>query len=128
MELKQDLIAVPTAQLLTQEAWSGLRAYKRCYCCHDTGYVVRVEKVLKSPHIFSRPILCTRIGCTGSDRVQTDPRIVDDRLTPSECQELHERGLADWQEAGRIWHENRQKELIKKMSSQAVQSLNDSEE
>ncbi|MGD2184338.1 hypothetical protein [Lusitaniella coriacea] len=123
MELKEDLISPPQSQLLDREAWSGVRAYKSCYCCHGTGYVVRVERVLKLPHPFTRPMLCKRIGCTAVARVQIDPRMVDDRLTPEECQELHELGLVDWQEAERNWHENRQKAQIEKMSEGATKRL-----
>jgi hypothetical protein len=123
MELKKDLIFPPQPQLLDKEAWSGVRTYKSCYCCHGTGYVVRTERVLKSPHTFTRPILCKRIGCTAASRVQVNPSIVDDRLTPSECQELHELGLADWQAADKNWHESRQKALLKQMSEGATKRI-----
>ena len=123
MELKDDLIPPPQPQLLDREAWSGVRAYQSCYCCHGTGYLVRVERVLKSPHPFTRPILCQRLGCTAAARVQVDPSIVDDRLTPQECQELHEQGQADWEAADRNWHQNRHQALLNQMIEGATKSL-----
>jgi hypothetical protein len=123
MELKEDLISQPKSQLLDREAWSGVRAYQSCYCCQGTGYVVRVERVLQSTSIFTRPILCKRIGCTAASEVQVDPCLVDDRLTPQECQLLHEQGLADWQAADKLWHQNRQQAKVKELTDQATHSL-----
>lgn len=122
---KQDLVPPPRPQLLDKVAWSGVSAFKSCYCCHGTGYVVRVERVLSDPHIFTRPILCKRFGCTAASRVQVTPQIVDDRLTPQECQELHELGLAHWQAADRNWHSGRQRALVEQMSASATKSLRD---
>jgi len=69
MELRENPVPVPKAQADDKEAWSALKAYK-CYCCQDTGYVVRIERVLRNPHLFSRPILCQRVGCAASAKVQ----------------------------------------------------------
>lgn len=123
IEPKEDLISSPQAQSVERVAWSGVKAYATCYCCHGTGYVVRVERVLLSPHTFTRPILCKRLGCTASSKVQNDPSMVDTRLTPTECQELHELGLADWQSADKNWHEQRQQALLLSLSEKATKKL-----
>ena len=122
---KKDLVSPPQPQRPDQVAWSGVEAYKSCYCCHGTGYVVRIERILSDPHIFTRPVLCKRVGCTAASKVQVAEQIVDNRLTPQECQELHKLGLADWHSADRNWHESRQRALIEQMSAPATKSLRD---
>lgn len=122
MDLKENLIASPKVVKQERLAWSGLQTYS-CYCCHDTGYVVRIERVLQTHHLFSRPILCKRIGCTAAIQVQTNPKIVDTRLTPEECKELHDWGKQDWSESEANWHLSRQQQRIQKMTEQATQGV-----
>ncbi len=122
MELRENPVPAPKAQADDKEAWSGLKAYK-CYCCQDTGYVVRIERVLRNPHLFSRPILCQRVGCAASAKVQDSQSIVDRQLTPEECRELHEIGRDDWLQTEANWHQQRQKALLKLWSEQATKGL-----
>lgn len=122
MELRENPVPVPKAQADDKEAWSALKAYK-CYCCQDTGYVVRIERVLRNPHLFSRPILCQRVGCAASAKVQDGQSIVDRQLTPEECRELHEIGRDDWLQTEANWHQQRQKALLKLWSEQVTKGL-----
>ncbi len=126
MELRENPVPVPKAQADDKEAWSALKAYK-CYCCQDTGYVVRIERVLRNPHLFSRPILCQRVGCAASAKVQDGQSIVDRQLTPEECRELHEIGRDDWLQTEANWHQQRQKALLMLWSEQATKGLENSE-
>lgn len=122
MQRKPDLVTPPNPETLDTEAWSATKNYK-CLCCNDTGYVVRIERVLESHSIWSRPILCTRLGCTGSQKVQNTSDICDKRLTPNECQELHEIALEDWRKTEATWHEQRQLKRLQSLSKDATKSI-----
>lgn len=119
---KSDLVYSLKNNQQERLAWSAIRTYQ-CYCCHDTGYVVRVERVLKETHLFTRPMLCKRIGCTAGINVQNDPKVVDTRLTPEECRELHELAKQDWLKSEANWHEQRQQILVKKISEEATKKI-----
>lgn len=73
----------------------------RCFCCQDTGFVVRQELVLDgycdgsgsefyAPTDY--PLLCK--ACDG--QYQHSHLAVDDRLTPQQCRDIHSARHDDW--------------------------------
>lgn len=78
----------------------------KCFCCHDTGLVIRLELVLDgfcdgSPPEYSAPsdygMLCkaceAQYGLTHLG--------LDDRLTQAQCKEIHQARLNDWVETAK---------------------------
>lgn len=78
-----------------------------CYCCEDTGYITRAERVLSTTSMSDRPILCKRVGCAAAQSVQPDADIADTRLNATDCDMLHDLARQDWAETLAYWNQLR---------------------
>ena len=71
-----------------------------CYCCEDTGYIVTklVKLIIPDYKYTSDKIpVCNRRECQGRNNIGNFYEQQDDRFDEQTCEQLHQIGLADWQ-------------------------------
>ncbi|MBT9160234.1 MAG: hypothetical protein DDT26_01509 [Dehalococcoidia bacterium] len=84
----------------------------KCFCCHDTGLVAVPQDLPGGEHYQSTDpsVLCVRPYCQGADTyygglsgisAALQEGRVADCATAQECQDLHDRELADWHSTAR---------------------------
>jgi hypothetical protein len=68
----------------------------KCYCCQDTGLVIRAERLVQDFDHLSVPLICK--GCyAAADRFGDEAlRRLDNRAPRNECQRLHDEAYEGW--------------------------------
>lgn len=64
-----------------------------CFCCHDSGFIIRTELVIESLGRNDPGPVCNRPGCTSASRFGFE---LDRRVPPEVCQQIHEWELSCW--------------------------------
>ena len=67
-----------------------------CFCCHDTGLVIRPQLVIEDYHdIEDLPVICQKPGCDAG--VHLKGRGLDERFSGKICATLDAICREDWQ-------------------------------
>ena len=74
-----------------REIW---KPHWNCFCCHDSGFIVRSELVIANPNPNDPDPLCNRRGCGVASGYRSQG--FDDRISAEVCQQIHEWEIQGW--------------------------------
>jgi hypothetical protein len=96
-----------------------------CFCCHDSGFIVRSELVIENPNPNDPDPLCNRQGCGAASDYRNLG--LDDRIPSEVCQQIHEWEIQSWAETShQKWLQI--KERIDQLSQGSNRTDNDERE
>lgn len=67
----------------------------RCYCCQDTGLIIRQEKFFEGASPSDVGVMCRACGAAAS-RYGEMTKYLDGRVTREQCKALHQEMYEDW--------------------------------
>jgi len=89
-----------------------------CFCCHDTGIILRKEWVLESPQNYA--LACNRPSCSSGAMLRATGGL-DTRVPPAICEQIHELERESWRQTTK-----EKVERIRALANQQIESFTES--